>query len=104
MSGQWHDVCGVDEVDEEDLIGVKVDGVCIAIYNINGEFFATSNICTHEHALLSEGFVIGDVIECPLHQGRFHIQTGKPVGAPVSTALKTFPVKREGGRLLVCLG
>jgi nitrite reductase/ring-hydroxylating ferredoxin subunit len=40
----------------------------------------------------------------PLHQGRFHIRTGKPVGAPVSTALKTFPVKREGGRLLVYVG
>ena len=104
MSDLWHDVCGVDEVEEEDLIGVGVDGVCIAIYNINGEFFATSNVCTHEHALLSEGFVIDDVIECPLHQGRFRIQTGKPVGAPVSTALKTFPLKREGGRLLVCLG
>ncbi|MFP6730686.1 MAG: non-heme iron oxygenase ferredoxin subunit [Alphaproteobacteria bacterium] len=104
MSEQWHDVCGVDEVDEEDLIGVRVDGVCVAIYNINGEFFATSNICTHEHALLSEGFVIDDVIECPLHQGRFQIRTGKPGGAPVSTALKTFPLKRQGDRLLVCLG
>ncbi len=104
MSDRWHDVCGVDDVDEEDVIGVEVDGICVAVYNINGEFFATSDICTHEQALISEGFVIGEVIECPLHQGRFHIQTGEPVGAPVSTALKTFPVKREGGRLLVCIG
>ena len=104
MSDRWHDVCGVDDVDEEDVIGVKVDGIRVAVYHIDGDFFATSDVCTHQKARLSKGFVIGDVIECPLHQGRFRIQTGEPLGAPASTALKTFPVKREGGRLLVRLG
>ncbi len=104
MSDRWHDVCGVGDVDEEDVIGIEVDGICVAVYNINGDFFATSDVCTHQQAQLSEGFVIGDVIECPLHQGRFHIQTGKPVGAPASSALKTFSVKREGSRVLVCVG
>jgi nitrite reductase/ring-hydroxylating ferredoxin subunit len=104
LSERWHDVCGVDDVDEEDVIGVKVDGISVAVYLIDGDFFATSDVCTHQKAWLSEGFVIGDVIECPVHQGRFRIQTGEPLGAPVSTALKIFPVKREGGRLLVRLG
>lgn len=104
MSDRWHEVCGVDDVDEEDVIGVKADGISVAVYRIDGDFFATSDVCTHQQAWLSEGFVIGDVIECPMHQGRFRIQTGEPLGAPVSTALKTFPVKREGGRLLVRLG
>ena len=104
MSDRWHDVCGVDDIDEEDVIGVKVDGIRVAVYHIDGDFFATSDVCTHQKARLSKGFVIGDVIECPVHQGRFRIRTGEPLGAPVSTALKTFPVKREGGRLLVRLG
>ena len=104
MTDRWHDVCGVDDVDEEDVIGVKVDGIPVAVYNIDGDFFATSDVCTHQKARLSKGFVIGNVIECPLHQGRFRIQTGKPLGAPVSTALKTFSVKREGNRVLVRVG
>lgn len=77
-------------------MGVELEGRPIAVYNLRGRFYATDNICTHEHACLSEGFVIDDIIECPRHQGRFHIPTGAAKGAPVHRALKTYPVKIEG--------
>ena len=54
MSGRWHEVCGVEDVDEEDVIGVEVDGICVAVYNINGVFFATSDVCTHQQVSMAE--------------------------------------------------
>lgn len=103
MSNEWKPTIETACIDEDDLVGVTVEGREIAVYNLKGKFYATDNICTHEHACLSQGFVIDDEIECPLHQGRFHIPTGRPKGAPVHVALRTYPVKVEAGVVLVCL-
>jgi nitrite reductase/ring-hydroxylating ferredoxin subunit len=103
MSGCWKATVETSAIDEDDLVGVTVEGREIAVYNLKGRFYATDNICTHEHACLSQGFVIDDVIECPLHQGRFHIPTGKPKGAPVHVPLRTYPVRIEGGVVYVDL-
>ena len=100
---KWTRAVEVTAVEEEDLVGLKLEGRDIAVYNLRGRFYATDNICTHEHACLSEGFVIDDVIECPRHQGRFHIPTGAARGAPVHIALKTYPVKVEEGAVFVAL-
>jgi nitrite reductase/ring-hydroxylating ferredoxin subunit len=105
MSGaNWRPAVEASQVEEDDLVGVTVEGRQIAIYNLKGRFYATDNVCTHEHACLSDGFVIGDVIECPLHQGRFHIPTGTPKGAPVHIPLRTYPVKVEQGIVCVSIG
>lgn len=101
MTDAWVDACSIDDVEEEDVLGVKIGDISLAVYNVEGEFFATSDICTHGQACLSEGIVIDDVIECPLHQGRFKIQSGKALSAPVSEALKTFPTKIGNGRVFV---
>ncbi len=98
---QWKRAIEAGQVEMDDLVGVTVEGRAIAIYNLNGRFYATDNVCTHEHALLSDGFVIDDVIECPLHQGRFHIPTGRPKGAPVHLPLRTYPAKVEDGVVFV---
>jgi naphthalene 1,2-dioxygenase system ferredoxin subunit len=98
---EWKSAVEAEGVERDDLVGVTVHGREIAIYNLSGRFYATDNVCTHEHACLSDGFVIGDVIECPLHQGRFHIPTGRPKGAPVHIALRTYPVKVEQGMVFV---
>ena len=60
-------------------------------------------ICTHEEAHLADGLVIDDVIECPLHQGRFHIPSGKAKSPPVCVDLKTYPVKLEDGEIFIQL-
>ena len=101
---QWIDASAVDEVPEDDVIGVMVDGRDIAMYNAGGEIFATDNICTHGHARLCEGFLEGHEIECPLHQGRFDVRTGQPTCAPVTEAIRSYPVKVEGGRIWLALG
>ncbi|MEE8145189.1 MAG: Rieske 2Fe-2S domain-containing protein, partial [Kiloniellales bacterium] len=63
--------------------------------------FATDGVCTHEGADLTGGLVIGDIIECPLHQGRFHIPSGKAKSPPVCIDLRTYPVRVEGGKVFI---
>ncbi|MGP1256189.1 MAG: non-heme iron oxygenase ferredoxin subunit [Kiloniellales bacterium] len=97
----WHSVAKTTDVTEGEVIGVEIEGTPIAIYNLDGEFFATHNVCTHAFALLSDGYVDDGKIECPLHQGIFDIRSGKAEEGPVDEDLKTFPVKIEGDALLV---
>lgn len=99
----WIDACAVDDVDEEDLITWEHGGKLYAIYNTEKGFFATDGLCTHEEQSLEEGLVVGCVIECPLHGGRFDICTGKALSTPVSINLATYPVNVEGGRVYVQL-
>lgn len=101
MEGVWHYAIDVDQIEEEDVMPALVDGISIAIYRIKGEFYATQDTCTHAQASLSEGVVVDDVIECPIHQGRFCIRTGEIRGGPVSVGLRTFATKVENGRVFV---
>jgi naphthalene 1,2-dioxygenase system ferredoxin subunit len=96
---QWIDAGAQDSVPLDDVIGVAVDGRQIALYSVDGDVYATDNICTHGHALLCEGFLEGHEIECPLHQGKFDVRTGQPTCAPATEALRSYPVKVEGGRV-----
>ena len=100
---RWIDASAVEDVPEDDVVGVVVDGRDIALYNASGEIFATDNLCTHGHARLCEGFLEGHEIECPLHQGRFDVRTGAPAGPPVTEAIRSYPVRIEGGRVLLAL-
>ena len=103
MTQQWHDVCATDHVDDEDLITMDVAGNFLAIYNTPEGFFATDGLCTHEDELLDGGLVMDGVIECPLHQGRFCVRTGKALSAPATTDLRTYETYIENGRVLVKL-
>ena len=101
---QWTDATPVDEVPADDVVGMLVDGRDIALYSVDGRIYATDNICTHGHARLCEGFLEGHEIECPLHQGKFDVRNGAPTCAPVTEAIRSYPVKIEGGRVFLSLG
>ncbi|MBN9473906.1 MAG: non-heme iron oxygenase ferredoxin subunit [Burkholderiales bacterium] len=95
----WTDVAATDDVPEDDVIGVQAAGKDLALYSVEGEFYATDNICTHGHARLCDGFLEGAEIECPLHQGRFDVRNGKAMCAPLTEDIKAYPLKVEGGRI-----
>ncbi|HLI14141.1 MAG TPA: non-heme iron oxygenase ferredoxin subunit [Alphaproteobacteria bacterium] len=97
----WHAAASVDEVGDDEVIGVVIEGQPIAIYRLGGQLYATHNICSHEHALLSDGYIEGDCIECPLHQARFHIPTGEVRSAPATEPVKTYSIKVQGDQILV---
>lgn len=100
---QWIDAAAQDAVPLDDVIGVAVDGRQIALYSVDGDVYATDNICTHGHARLCEGFLEGHEIECPLHQGKFDVRTGQPTCAPATEPLRSSPVKIEGGRVWLAI-
>lgn len=99
----WVRVCPADEIDEEDLIRFDHGERTYAVYNTEKGFFATDGYCTHEEQHLEDGMVIGTVIECPLHQGRFEITSGKALSAPACVDLQTYPVKLQDGDLFIQL-
>jgi nitrite reductase/ring-hydroxylating ferredoxin subunit len=82
-------------------VGPNEEPVCLI--NLNGEFFALDDCCTHEEASLSDGEIIGDEIECPLHGGAFEIRTGVPTSFPVVVRAKTYEVRVEGEDILIGL-
>ncbi|MEO7371698.1 MAG: MocE family 2Fe-2S type ferredoxin [Ilumatobacteraceae bacterium] len=101
---RWVVACEVDDVDEEDVIPFEYEGVPYAIYRSpDGEFFATDGSCTHEHALLCDGLVMDNIIECPKHNGRFDYRTGQGKGAPIRVDLRTYPTKVEGSTVSIDL-
>ena len=100
----WIRVCAAGEIDEEDLIRFDHDGQSYCVYNTEKGFFATDGHCTHEAQPLEDGLVIGTVIECPLHQGRFDIPSGKALSAPVCVDLKTYKTKIEDGDIFISVG
>ncbi|MFI0401216.1 MAG: non-heme iron oxygenase ferredoxin subunit [Thiolinea sp.] len=103
MSENWMDALALDAVLEGDVIAVKVAGKEVAVYEVAGKIFATDNICTHGHARLSDGFLEGQEIECPLHQGRFDVCTGKALCAPLNENIKIYPIKIEGERVFISM-
>jgi 3-phenylpropionate/trans-cinnamate dioxygenase ferredoxin component len=99
----WLVVCRVADIDEEDVVPFEYGGKTYAIYHTPSGFYATDGICTHENAYLAGGLVVGEIIECPRHQGRFHIPTGKAKGAPACINLKTYPTKIEADQIHIGL-
>ena len=102
MSGGWIDACAAEDIEEEDVIRFDNGGRTFAIYRTDDDrYFATDGLCTHEQVHLSDGLVMGNIIECPKHNGRYDLTTGEAKGAPVCIDLRTYHVKVEGGRVWI---
>lgn len=101
MKNNWVAVVEVNAIPEDDVIGVSHEGKAIALYKSDGEVFATDDVCTHGQALLSDGFLEDGEIECPLHQGRFCIKSGKAMCAPLTEDIRTYPVRIDGEHVLL---
>jgi 3-phenylpropionate/trans-cinnamate dioxygenase ferredoxin component len=105
MSEIWVDAGAADSIMREDVGRFEHDGHSYALYRTeNDRYFVTDGLCTHEQVELADGFVSGTIIECPMHNGRFDFTTGEAKGAPACVNLVTYPVKVEGGRILVKVG
>jgi MocE subfamily Rieske [2Fe-2S] domain protein len=100
MTGEWIDLCATSDVDVEDVLDVDVAGHRAAlVHTADGAWCAIQATCTHGRSLLADGFVIGAVIECPKHNGRFDARTGVAVRVPASEPLQTFPTRVLDGRV-----
>lgn len=82
---------------------VAIGGRRLLLANVEGRFCATDDTCTHEDASLSTGVLRGNLVRCPLHGSRFDVCTGEVLEEPAELDLRTYPVKVEGGRVLVAV-
>jgi nitrite reductase/ring-hydroxylating ferredoxin subunit len=73
----------------------------VAIFNVDGQFYATQAECTHRGGPLCEGALWADVITCPWHGSEFNVRTGEVVGPPAEVPLKTYKVQLEGGKIIL---
>jgi naphthalene 1,2-dioxygenase ferredoxin component len=101
MNDSWMDVMALEDVFEGEVMAVNVQGKEIALYEVQGELYATDNLCTHGAARLSDGFLEGREIECPFHQGRFDVCTGKALCEPLTENIRVYPVRIENKRVFV---
>ena len=99
----WVRAASRGDLPEGEVLGVDVAGRSIALYDVDGNIFATDNICTHAYARLSDGWLDGDFIECPLHAARFDVRTGKVLDPPATEDLKTYPVRVVDGEIQIRL-
>ena len=101
----WVEACRAGDIAEEDVMRFDHRDQTYAVYrSADDRYFATEGECTHAKVHLADGLVIGEIIECPLHNGRFNYPTGAARGAPACEALRTYPVKVENGAVLVDVG
>jgi nitrite reductase/ring-hydroxylating ferredoxin subunit len=92
----WTRVAARDEIKQGEIFATEIGDTAIALTEFDGQIHAVSDACTHEFALLSEGFLEEAEIECPLHQARFDMRTGACLVGPATQDLDTYEVKVEG--------
>jgi 3-phenylpropionate/trans-cinnamate dioxygenase ferredoxin subunit len=89
-------VTTTDGLEEQQAKLVEVEGQKIALFRLDGAFYALSDTCTHRGGPLSEGTVEGAQVTCPLHGARFDIKTGAVLGAPAAREVRSYPVRVAG--------
>jgi len=93
----WIDVAAIEDFPPGTCRVVETGEAPIAVFNLDGRYYAVSNICTHEEAELSDGALDGEEIVCPLHGARFSVVTGKVLGPPAYENLRTYAVRVTDG-------
>ena len=89
----WVDVCAAADLRRADVLRFDHASKTYAVYrDADGRLYATDGLCTHGNTHLSEGLVMGAMIECPKHNGRFNLIDGSPARAPICRGLATYPV------------
>lgn len=101
--GSWRPAARMSDVKEDEGFPVKIDDVDVVLFRLDGAIHALNDICPHALAHLSEGFVEGDEVECPLHEAIFHIPTGERRSGPDCDNVRTYEVKTEGDEIFVKL-
>lgn len=101
IKDDWYPVGTVDEFRQDEPAARVAAEKPIAVFRLGDEIFALHDLCTHGHARLSEGFVENGCIECPLHQGLFDIRSGAPRCAPVTEAVRSYPVRIIDGEVQI---
>ncbi len=94
-------VARTSELEPGEMLRAFVNDVAVCIYNVDGEFYATQDTCTHAEASMSEGELIDDIVICPLHGSEFNVRTGEVVAGPATEPIATYRVEVKDGLITV---
>ena len=94
-------VAAVADVPDGTMKCVAIERERILLACVEGSFYAIGDMCGHRNAPLSRGRLAGHVVECPLHFAQFDVRTGKLIDGPVSTDVRSYEVRVDGGYVLV---
>ena len=97
----WVKVAEVNELAPGEKKQIDLDGIEVALFNVEGEYFCIEDICTHDGAPLCHGRFAGEEITCPRHGARFSVKTGEAITMPAVEATETYPVKIEGNDIMI---
>lgn len=97
----WIDVIAENALANGENVIVDIDGTAVAVFKLNGEFYAIEDVCSHDGTEIASGELEGDEIICPRHGARFCIKTGAVKAPPAYEAISCFPVRIEQGRVQV---
>jgi len=97
----WTDVAGITELAPGEWTVADVDGVEVAVFNVDGAFHAIENVCTHDYSELTGGCLEGAEIICPRHGARFDVRTGAALSAPAYEPVATLATRVVDGRVQV---
>jgi 3-phenylpropionate/trans-cinnamate dioxygenase ferredoxin component len=97
----WVKVAEVGEIPPGETKLVDVDGGMVLVCNVDGEYHAIDDMCTHDGGTLSDGTVQGEEIVCPRHAARFNIRTGEVTAPPAFEPVHVFPLRIRGDAIEV---
>lgn len=97
----WVTVAAAGELAPGQWRTLDVDGTAVVVFNIDGEYYAIEDVCTHDGGQLTGGTVEGDQIVCPRHGARFCVRTGEALTPPAYEPTAKFPVRVHQGEVQV---
>jgi nitrite reductase/ring-hydroxylating ferredoxin subunit len=95
------DLCSATDIAPGNALKIESGDRTLAVFNVDGEFFVTDDLCTHGPGSLAEGYIEGDVVECNFHNGQFNIKTGEVVSPPCMVPVKTYKTTVDHGRVFI---
>ncbi|GBD10377.1 Benzene 1,2-dioxygenase system ferredoxin subunit [bacterium HR23] len=103
MAERWIAVASPRDIPPGTARVVQAGGRSLAVCNVDGQFFAVQNLCTHDGGPLGEGVLFGYAIECPRHGARFDVRTGAVLALPAVRPIQTFKTRIQGDKIEVAL-
>jgi len=101
MTETYLDVCSIDDLPLGERLFIQLGDVPVVIMNVDGEYFAIEDVCTHDDGPLGKGEIEDNEIICPRHGARFNLRTGAVISLPAVMGVKTYPIKIESDRILI---
>jgi NAD(P)H-dependent nitrite reductase small subunit len=97
----WIKVAETNKLSPGQGVVIKVKGTEIALFNVEGRFYAIDNACTHSGGPLGKGRLFGTVVTCPWHGSQFNVTNGACQAAPATAKIATYPVQAENGTIFI---